>query len=72
MNAQGSERGVYIDYGGGSSLSFVPEKFEGHRVTMDRVADTLSRFMDRPVVNMTGLKGGNTISRWHFRAKTIC
>jgi uncharacterized protein (TIGR03435 family) len=57
VNAQGSEKGVYIDYGGGSSLSFVPEKFEGHKVSFDRVADALSRFMDRPVVNMTGLTG---------------
>lgn len=57
MKAGGSPNGVTVDLGGGRSWSFVPNKFEVHRLTMDDFASSLERFSDRMVVDMTGLKG---------------
>src|SRR5579862_5413424 len=55
--AGGSEAGMSIDLGNGASWSFVPNKFEAKKLTMEQVASNLERFTDRPVVDMTGLKG---------------
>jgi uncharacterized protein (TIGR03435 family) len=54
INATGSAAGVYVDFGNGSYYSFADNKLVGHKLAMDRIVDTLSRYMDKPVVDMTG------------------
>jgi uncharacterized protein (TIGR03435 family) len=54
VSASGSAAGVFVDLGQGSWYSFADNKLVGHKLTMERIADTLSRYMDKPVVDMTG------------------
>jgi uncharacterized protein (TIGR03435 family) len=58
----GSNQGVSINLGRGSSFSFSNNKFEAKRLTMASLAATLERFLDRPVVDMTDLKGSYDFS----------
>lgn len=58
VNAQGGAGGVGVDLGGGSYFHFGDDKFEAGKLTMPRLADALSMFADRPVVDMTDVKGG--------------
>jgi uncharacterized protein (TIGR03435 family) len=53
----GTNQGVLVNLGGGASFTFSNNKFEGKRLTMQAVAGTLERFLDRPVVDMTDVKG---------------
>ena len=55
----GSGRGgnVAIDLGAGSAFTLGPNGFEVKKITMAAFAEMLTRFTDRPVVDMTGLKG---------------
>jgi uncharacterized protein (TIGR03435 family) len=53
----GSAAGVSVNLGNGSSWSFVPNRFEAKKLTMEQFAANLERFADRPMVDMTGLKG---------------
>lgn len=53
----GSAAGVSINLGNGSSWSFVPNKFEAKKLSMQQFADNLERFADRPIVDATELKG---------------
>lgn len=53
----GAEAGVFVDLGNGSSYSFTNGKFEVKKVTMDTMARQLERYVDRSIVDMTGLKG---------------
>jgi uncharacterized protein (TIGR03435 family) len=53
----GSNQGVSINLGPGSSVSFSSNKFEAKGLTMASLAGTLERFLDRPIVDMTDLKG---------------
>lgn len=53
----GSAAGVSVNLGNGSSWSFVPNRFEAKKLTMEQFASNLERFADRPIVDMTGLKG---------------
>ena len=55
--AGGNASGVAIDLGNGSSFSMGATAFEAKKLDMTRFADMLSRFTDRPVVDMTDLKG---------------
>jgi uncharacterized protein (TIGR03435 family) len=55
--ASGSAAGVTVNLGGGSYYSFANNRFEGKKLAMQRFVDILVRFMDRPVVDMTGLTG---------------
>jgi uncharacterized protein (TIGR03435 family) len=55
INAQGSAAGVFVNLGQGSYYTFADNKLIGHKLTMSRIADTLAAYMDKPVVNMTGL-----------------
>ena len=57
IKAGGSIAGVSANLGNGSSWSFVPNKFEVHKLAMDEFAAQLERFADRQIVDMTGLKG---------------
>ena len=54
VTASGSAAGVFVDLGQGSWYSFADNKLTGHKLTMARIADTLSGYMDKPVVDMTG------------------
>ena len=53
----GSAQGVSVNLGRGSSYTFGNNKFEAKRLTMSALAGNLERFVDRPIVDMTGLKG---------------
>ena len=55
VNASGSAAGVFVDMGQGSSYSFADNKLVGKQLNMFRLADTLSRYMEKPVVDLTGL-----------------
>jgi uncharacterized protein (TIGR03435 family) len=57
MVAGGSKNGVSINMGKGSSFSFGEDKFMAKKITMPFLADMLARFVERPVVDMTGTKG---------------
>ena len=53
----GSAQGVAIDLGNGSSFSFAGGKFEAKKVTAVQIAGVFERFSDRPVMDLTELKG---------------
>lgn len=53
----GSAQGVAINLGNGSSFSFAGGKFEAEKVTAPQIAGVLERFSDRPVMDLTDLKG---------------
>ena len=55
--AAGSANGVSIDLGGGSSFAYGNNKIEVRRMTMASFAETLTRFVDRAVLDRTGLTG---------------
>ena len=57
VNATGSAAGVSASLPGGASFNFSDNKFTATKVTMVNLADILSRFMDKPVVDMSGLTG---------------
>jgi uncharacterized protein (TIGR03435 family) len=57
VTASGSRAGVSVNLGGGSYYAFANNKFEAKKLTLAVFADCLTRFMDRPVVDMTGLPG---------------
>jgi len=49
--------GTTVTYGNGSYLTVGNNKLEGKKLSMEILAATFSRFADRPVVDMTDLKG---------------
>src|SRR5438067_11004728 len=51
--ATGGPAGVSVNMGGGSSFAFANNQLEAKKLTMAAFADTLARFMDRPVVDLT-------------------
>ena len=53
----GGGAGTTVTYGNGSYFTLGDNKFEGKRLPMSIMADALARFADRPVVDMTELKG---------------
>jgi uncharacterized protein (TIGR03435 family) len=57
VTGSGGRGGVSINLGGGSYYAFANNKFEGKKLTMAVLADSLTRYMDRPVVDMTGITG---------------
>lgn len=57
VSASGSSGGVSVSLGKGSSFSMGENKVVGKKLTMVILASLLARFVDRPVVDMTGLKG---------------
>jgi uncharacterized protein (TIGR03435 family) len=57
ITADGGRNGVNIGYGGGSWFSFANNRLEGKKLSMSRLARTLARFEDRPVVDMSELPG---------------
>src|SRR5439155_25229226 len=57
VTASGNRGGVAVNFGKGSSFSMGNNRLEGKKLTMANLADTLARFVDRPVVDMTEIKG---------------
>jgi uncharacterized protein (TIGR03435 family) len=58
VNVTGGGRGgTTVDLGGGSTLTYGLNKLEARKVTIPSIMDSLSKFLDRPVVDMTGLTG---------------
>jgi uncharacterized protein (TIGR03435 family) len=58
VNVTGGGRGgTTVDLGGGSSLTYGLNKLEARKVTIPSIMDSLSKFLDRPVVDLTGLTG---------------
>lgn len=53
----GNGLGATISLGKGSFFTIGAAGFEIKKLRMDQFADSLARFMDRPVLNMTNLKG---------------
>jgi uncharacterized protein (TIGR03435 family) len=54
--ARGNSAGTTVDMGNGGFFSVGNNKIEGGRMTMAMFAETLARFVDRPVMDMTGLQ----------------
>ena len=57
VEAQGGPGGVGVSLPGGASYTFADSKFVGKKLSMVYLTDTLTRFMDRPVIDMTALTG---------------
>jgi uncharacterized protein (TIGR03435 family) len=57
VNVTGGDRGAVVSLGKGASVSFEAQQLVAKKVTMAYLADSLARFMDRPVVDMTNLTG---------------
>jgi uncharacterized protein (TIGR03435 family) len=55
--ASGTGRTVALDLGGGSSFNMANNRIEIRRMTMADAAEILERFVDRPVMDTTGLNG---------------
>lgn len=62
VTATGSAAGVSVDLGNGSYYTFADGKFEIKKVTMDMLARQLERYVDRPILDMTDLKGTYDLS----------
>jgi len=62
ITGSGNAQGVSVNLGRGSSYAFANNKFEGKRLTTEMIAATLERFVDRPIVDMTDLKGAYDIT----------
>jgi len=57
VSAEGGARGTTVKFGRGAYFSLADNKFEARKLTMAQLADSVGRFMERPVVDMTDLKG---------------
>ena len=55
IKASGSAAGVFVDLGNGSFFTFADNHLISHKVPMPRLADLLGSYLDKPVVDMTGL-----------------
>jgi uncharacterized protein (TIGR03435 family) len=62
VSASGGRSGISINFGRGSYFTFANDKLEAKKLTMANFADLLARFMDRPVVDRTGVSGNYDIS----------
>ncbi len=58
LAAGGDRAGVSIDYGNGSVFTLGATTIETRKLTMLMFSNLLTRFMDKPVVDQTELKGG--------------
>src|SRR5882724_1221964 len=57
VSGGGGPTGVMLNLGNGSTFAFADNKLEARKLSMESFSDTLGRFVDRPVVNQTELKG---------------
>jgi uncharacterized protein (TIGR03435 family) len=57
VNAAITPGGTTVTYGDGAYFRVGDNRFEGRKLGVSVIADALSRFADRPVIDMTGLTG---------------
>jgi uncharacterized protein (TIGR03435 family) len=57
LAASGPAAGVGVNFGHGFSYSLANDRFEVTKMTMTLLAASLTRFADRPIVDLTGLTG---------------
>jgi uncharacterized protein (TIGR03435 family) len=57
VSAEGGAGGTTIRFGRGAYFTLADNRFEARKLTMAQLADSLGRFIERPVVDMTELKG---------------
>jgi uncharacterized protein (TIGR03435 family) len=57
VSVDSGQAGTTVNLGNGSQFTLGEHSLIAKRVTMAMLADQLARFVDRPVVDMTGLKG---------------
>jgi uncharacterized protein (TIGR03435 family) len=57
VSAEGGARGTTVRFGRGAYFSLADNKFEARKLTIALLADSIGRFVERPVVDMTDLKG---------------
>jgi uncharacterized protein (TIGR03435 family) len=57
VGGSGSAAGINIDLGNGTFLSLANNKLEAKKITMEQLAETLTRFTDRHVRDATSLGG---------------
>ena len=57
VQATGGRGGTTVKFGRGAYYTFADNKFDARKLTMQVLADTLTRYVERPVVDMTGLEG---------------
>jgi len=62
VQASGDASGVSVNLGNGSSYTFANGVFTGHKLTMDQLARMVERYVDRPMVDMTGIPGSYDFS----------
>ena len=55
--AEGGPAGVNVSYGPGSYFRFANNKIEGRKLSMLNFVEMLGRFVDRPLIDATGLTG---------------
>ncbi|MEO8594168.1 MAG: TIGR03435 family protein [Candidatus Solibacter sp.] len=57
VQATGGRNGTTVKFGRGAYFSFADNKIEARKISMAQMTDMLSRFVERPVVDQTGLTG---------------
>jgi uncharacterized protein (TIGR03435 family) len=57
VSAEGGAKGTTVKFGRGAYYSLANNKFEARKLSMPILADSIGRFVERPVVDMTELKG---------------
>lgn len=57
VTATGGPGGTTVSFGMGSYFALGDNRFEAKKLTMANLAETLARFVDRPVVDMTQISG---------------
>ncbi len=62
VTASGNASGLAMDFGGGSSMTMIPNKLEFVKVSAADIVETLTRMMDRPAIDATGLTGRYTVT----------
>jgi len=55
--ATGSAEGVSVQLGRGAYYTFADNKYEAKKMSVNQLCQQLERYMDRPIINMTELKG---------------
>jgi uncharacterized protein (TIGR03435 family) len=62
VTASGGRGGTTVNYGRGAYFTLADNKFEARKLSMEALADSIGRFVERPVVDMTELKGTYDLS----------
>jgi uncharacterized protein (TIGR03435 family) len=62
VTGSGGNNGVMLDLGGGSYFSLAADAVTARHITMTDFADTMTRFVDRTVIDATGVTGRYDIS----------